>query len=178
MSKTIWILIILAALGFGGWGVAKLAKEDAPTDPDHSVFFPAQNQEHIQVGAEHPAYSSNPPSGGWHYSLTAKKRFYDEPIDDGYVIHNLEHGDIWITYHPRVPESVKNELKQFAFSKVLISPREANETDIALVAWERVDAFNLENEQLPEERINNFIKQYRNKGPEKLPAGAGDATFN
>ena len=178
MSKTIWILIILATLGFGGWGVVKLAKEDAPTGPDRSVFFPAQNREHIEVGAEHPAFSSNPPSGGWHYSLTAKKKFYDEPINDGYVIHNLEHGDIWITYHPRVSESVKDEIKQFAFPKVLISPREANETDIALVAWERVDAFNLDGGSVPEERINDFIKRYRDKGPEKIPAGAMESTFN
>lgn len=178
MSKTIWAIIVVAVLGFGGWGIAALVKGQAPTGPDHSAFFPAQSSEHIQVGAEHPAYNSNPPSGGWHYSLTAKKKFYDEPIDDGYAIHNLEHGDVWITYHPRVGASVKDELKKFAFSRVLISPREANETDIALVAWERVDAFNLENGRLPEERINDFIKRYRNKGPEKLPAGAMEDTFN
>jgi hypothetical protein len=178
MSKTSWVIITVAVLGLGGWGVAKLVKSKTPQGPDYSTFYPAQNREHIEVGAEHSAYNSNPPSGGWHYGLTAKKRFYDEPVDDGYIIHNLEHGDIWITYHPRVPQSVKDELKKFAFSKVLISPRPANETDIALVAWERVDAFNLETELFPEERINDFIKRYRNKGPEKLPVGAMEATFN
>ncbi|MDO8564921.1 MAG: DUF3105 domain-containing protein, partial [bacterium] len=95
-----------------------------------------------------------------------------------YAIHNLEHGDVWITYHPRVSEEIKEELKKFAFAKVLISPREANDTDIALVAWERVDKFNLDGGELPEDRIRDFIKRYRNKGPEQIPAGAVEATFN
>lgn len=178
MKKTLWIIVIFALLGLGGWGLIKSAQSSVPKGPDFSLFYPAQNQEHIEVGAQHPAYNSNPPSGGWHYSVTAKKKYYDESIPDGYVIHNLEHGDIWITYHPRVSREVKDELKKFAFSKVLISPREANDTDIALVAWERVDGFNLEDGKIPEERISDFLKRYRNKGPEKMPAGAVEATFN
>src|SRR3989344_5124535 len=177
MNKGIWIIIIIVLLGLAGWGISKAVKNQAPKGPDQSTFYQAQNQEHIEVGVQHPAYNSNPPSGGWHYTVTAKKKYYDEPILDGYALHNLEHGDVWITYNPRVPQEVKDELKKFAFSKVLISPREENETDIALVAWERVDAFNLDGGVL-EERINDFIKRYRNQGPEKLPAGAMEATFN
>ena len=178
MNKSVWILIIIILLGLVGWGIRAGVQGKAPQSPDQSVFYPAQNREHVPVGAAHSAYNSNPPSGGWHYALTAKKQFYNEPIDDGYALHNLEHGDIWITYHPRVPQSVKDELKAFAFSRVLISPREANDTDVALVAWERVDAFNLENGEFPEGRIQDFITRYRNKGPEKLPLGAMEATFN
>jgi len=178
MKKTIWTLIIIVLLGFAGWGITKAVQSGVPEEADMSVFYPAQNREHIEVGAEHPEYTSNPPSGGWHYGLTAKKKFYDEPVPDGYVIHNLEHGDIWIAYHPRITQEAKEALKQFAFSKILVSPREANNTDIALVAWERVDAFNLENGVVPEGRIRDFIKRYRNKGPERIPAGAMEATFN
>lgn len=178
MSKTLWIIIVVGVVGLAGWGMSAAVKSKAPQGPDVSTFYPAQNREHIPVDTEHPAYSSNPPSGGWHYALTAKKQYYDEPIPDGYVIHNLEHGDIWITYHPRVSEEVKDELKKFAFSKVLVSPREANETDIALVAWERVDKFNIESGVVPEARIRGFIKRYRDKGPEKIPLGAMEQTFN
>ncbi len=178
MNKSLWITIILIVLGLGGWGIVALMKGAAPLGPDHSTFYPAQSREHIEVGAEHAAYNSNPPSGGWHYPAPARKEYYDAPIEDGYAIHNLEHGDIWITYHPRVSQEVKDELKKFAFSKILISPRAANDTDIALVAWERVDAFNLAGGKVPEERIRDFIKRYRNQGPEKIPAGAMEATFN
>ena len=178
MKKILWIIIVVALLGLGGWGIVALLGQSTAQGQDMSVFYPAQSRDHIEVGAEHPEYSSNPPSGGWHYGMTAKKKFYDEPIADGYAIHNLEHGDIWIAYHPRAAQEVKNKLKEFAYSRIIITPREANDTDLALVAWERVDKFNLEGSVLPESRIKDFIARYRNKGPEKIPAGAMEATFN
>lgn len=178
MSKTLRAIVIIVLLGLAGWGITAAIKSGTPQGPDYSTFYPAQNREHIEVGAAHPAHSSNPPSGGWHYALTAKKQYYAEPIPDEYIIHNLEHGDIWIAYHPRVSQEVRDALKKFAFSKVLISPREVNEMDIALVAWERVDAFNLDGGTIPEGRIRDFINRYRNEGPEKMPLGAIEATFN
>ena len=178
MSKTIWVIIIVILLGLAGWGITAAIQSNAHEGVDYSVFYEEQNREHIAVGAEHPAHNSNPPSGGWHYSLTSRKGFFDEPIPDENAIHNLEHGDVWIAYHPRISEDAKKELKKFGFSKIVITPREANETDIALVAWERVDAFNLENGVVPDARIHDFIKRYRNKGPEKIPAGAMESTFN
>lgn len=178
MSKTIWIIVILIVLALAGWGLTKAAQSTAPEGPDLSVFYPAQNREHIGVGAAHGEYVSNPPSSGWHYELTAKKQFYDEPVPDEYLLHNLEHGDVWIAYHPRISQEVKDELKKFAFAKINITPREANDTDIALVAWERVDKFDLDGAPLPESRIRDFIKRYRNKGPERIPAGAMEATYN
>ncbi|MEK7208182.1 MAG: DUF3105 domain-containing protein [Patescibacteria group bacterium] len=177
MSKSLWALVIVVLILIG-WGGSVLVKEKKPVGQDFSVFYLAQNREHIAVGVEHPPYNSNPPSGGWHYALTAKKKFYDEPVLDGYVVHNLEHGDVWIAYHPRISEEAKNALKRFEFSKIIISPREANDTDIALVAWERVDKFNLDGGAVPESRLRDFIKRHRNKGPESIPAGAHEATFN
>lgn len=178
MSKTTWLVIIVILLGLAGWGITKAVQSNAPEEADYSVFYEAQNRNHIEVGAEHPPHNSNPPSGGWHYALTSHKGFFDEPIPDENVIHNLEHGDVWISYHPRISQEAKSELKKFAFSKILISPRETNDTDIALVAWERVDKFNLDGGQLPEGRIRDFIKRYRDKGPERIPAGAMENTFN
>jgi hypothetical protein len=178
MNKVIWMILTVIALGLAGWGVFTFTQRTAPQSPDNSVLYEAQSRDHIEPETEHPAYNSNPPSGGWHYSVTAKKKYYTEPIPDGHAIHNLEHGDIWITYHPRISAEAKDALKQYAYSKILITPRPENDKDIALVAWEHVDAFNLEGGVIPDERIRDFIKRYRNKGPEKIPAGAMEATFN
>ncbi|MBI2039252.1 MAG: DUF3105 domain-containing protein [Candidatus Niyogibacteria bacterium] len=84
-----------------------------------------------------------------------------------------EYNSIWIAYHPRIADEIKEELKQFAAAKVIITPREANETDIALAAWGRLDAFNVENNGLPAQRINDFITRYINKGPEKVSGASG-----
>ena len=177
MSKTAWMVITLLIIA-GGILLAFFPKGTPPQGPDLSILYPAQNRDHIEVGAVHDAYNSNPPSGGWHYALTAKKMFYTEALPDEYAVHNLEHGDVWITYHPRISDEAKKTLKKFAFSRMLISPREQNETDIALVSWEHVDAFNLEGQPVPDGRIQDFIDRYRNKGPEQLPVGAMEATFN
>ena len=43
-------------------------------------------------------YTSNPPSSGEHFDDWAPFGFYDEPVEDGYVIHNLEHGGVSLAY--------------------------------------------------------------------------------
>jgi len=65
------------------------------------------------------------------------------------------------------------ELKQFGAAKVIITPREANETDIAVAAWGRLDIFDIKNDTMPIERVKDFIKRYTNKGPEQVPGASG-----
>ena len=43
-------------------------------------------------------YSSTPPTSGEHFDDWAPFGFYEEPIEDGYVIHNLEHGGVALWY--------------------------------------------------------------------------------
>lgn len=157
------IVAVFAAVGLFFW-----VRSARPQGPDYSRAYEILGREHVAVGSEHPPYNSNPPSSGWHYGETAENKFYYEPIADEYVVHNLEHGDIWIAYHPRVSEGLQEQLKKFLGPKIVITPREENEFDVALVAWGRVDAFNVENDTLPETRIRDFIKRYINKGPEKI----------
>jgi len=189
IGRVLWLGGVAVLVGAMAWGVAAVVRSSKPLGQDFSQAFPIQNSDHIDVGAEHPPYSSNPPSSGWHYAKTARKDFYAEAVPDEYIVHNLEHGDVWIAYNPAVPESVKQELKKFLLPKVIITPREVNERDIALVAWGRVDSFNLtagspvpagagDDGVLPSERIKDFIRRYRNKGPEKIPAGAHENNFN
>jgi len=140
-----------------------------PQGLDQSRAVEIQSRDHIAVGAEHLVYNSNPPVGGWHYGQTARRNFYDEKIPDEYIIHNLEHGDVWIAYHPRISTDAKKKLKRFLYSRVIITARPENNFDISLVAWGRVDGFNLEDGEFPKERIDDFIKRYKNKGTEKVP---------
>lgn len=135
---------------------------------DYSKQYENLGQDHIKIGEAHKAYNSNPPSSGPHYEEPAQEGYYDAELPDEQLVHNLEHGDIWIAYHPRISQEMKDALKQFDASKVIITPRAKNDTDIALVAWTRVDAFNIENGKIDRARIEDFIKRYINTGPEKL----------
>jgi len=167
-----WGIAIVVLVGIS-YGFFVLVRSGAPKGEDFSIAFPTLPASHIPVGTPIPTYNSNPPSSGPHYPQTARSGFREAALPDQNVIHNLEHGDIWIAYHPRIADSVKDGLRKFAAAKVIITPREANDTDIALVAWGRLDAFNIEGDTLSEERVRDFIKRYVNKGPERIPGASG-----
>lgn len=161
-------IIVLGALALGGWRwVASLA----PVGADRSQSFPNLGREHVPAGTI-VQYNSNPPTSGSHYSEWVSEKFYDKEIPDGHLVHNLEHGDVWISYNPRIAPEIKSRLKKFASSKVVITARFGNEKDISLAAWTRLDNFNLENGVLDEARVSDFIKRYLNRGPEKVMGAA------
>jgi len=161
---TLWIFILVAV----GYGIFLLAQTTGPDGEDFSVAYEIQGRDHIADGATHPEYNSNPPSSGWHYASPAHGGFYNEPLPDERVIHNLEHGDIWIAYRPDISDVAKDALESFAGQYVVVSPRAENNGDISLVSWGRVDTFDIENDVVDEGRISDFIKRYNNRGPEKV----------
>ncbi len=138
-------------------------------------------QEHIGLVENPPRpYASNPPSSGAHFASPAKSGVYDYEINDKIVIHNLEHGEIWIAYHPRIPKGVLEDLRRFteehSGAKIVMAPRSLNDSDVALVAWRHVYKFNVSGDALSEEEKNNIRAFYRarvNRGPEFVPAGMG-----
>lgn len=82
-----------------------------------------------------------PPTGGPHYVVPQSPGVYDEPLTDGNVIHALEHGLIWISYHPdQVTEEQLNDLRSVANDQsrdVILSPRPENDQPVYVVSWER-----------------------------------------
>ncbi|MBI4359343.1 MAG: DUF3105 domain-containing protein [Candidatus Nealsonbacteria bacterium] len=165
--------VVFVVIALIGYGLYLLIQDSEAKGKDFSHAVPLMGVNHIAVGSQLPEYTSDPPTSGPHYDQTARSGFREETISDQNLIHNLEHGDVWIAYHPRLADKIKEELKQFSAAKVIITPRATNETDMALAAWGRLDAFNIENNTLPVERIKDFIKRYTNKGPEKVPGASG-----
>ena len=167
------LIIIFAVIGIIGFGLVKFFESKEVKGEDFSRPVSVMGGGHISTEAPMPEYTSDPPSSGPHYGQTAKTGFREEEVRDQNIIHNLEHGDIWISYNPRISEDIKSQLKQFAGGKVIITPREANETDIALVSWGRIDDFNIENGILDKQRIKDFIRRYTNLGPERVGPSTG-----
>ena len=168
LTRALFAAILAALAGILVWWLTRSA---SPSVPDASVGYQNQGQTHIREGAAHPEYNSNPPTSGWHRINPARLGFYNEELPDEALIHNLEHGEIWISYKPSVPDAVKEQLKEFLGPRVIITKREKNDTDIAIAAWTRLDAFNLENGVLTEEkitRINAFVERWQNRGPERV----------
>src|SRR3989338_9296237 len=88
--------IVLAVLGYGAYF---LFGNLAPDCEDFSVEITLMDEKsHVAVGSQLPEYNSNPPTSGPHYSQTVRSGWREEIIPDQNIIHNLEHGDIWIAY--------------------------------------------------------------------------------
>lgn len=163
VKKIIYWLIGLAIILVAVW---RFVVYFSPQGPDFSAAVEILGREHIADGSSYSDYNSNPPSSGPHYSSPAIVKFYDEELTDEKIVHNLEHGHIWISYKPNLSAEIMKVLKKLAGNNVIVSPRSKNDTDIALAAWGRLDKFNIENGILDAQRIRDFILRYQNKAPE------------
>ncbi|HQU09425.1 MAG TPA: DUF3105 domain-containing protein [Opitutales bacterium] len=157
---TIWTIVVLVIVG-SVYGLYYLASQ--PEKPRPGETFSILGQEHISVGASHPAYNSNPPTSGWHYVEEATWGVHQTELPDEQLIHNLEHGGIWISYLG-VDDPTKSALEKIAKSqsKVVIEPRAKNDSPIILASWGRL----LKLEKFDEQSVLDFIKANRNQSPE------------
>lgn len=167
LRRTVWVGLALAAIGaliFSGIAYSRWKSGNLP-----GIAVPDQGREHVTT-TNHPPYNSNPPVSGWHYPQPAEWGVYHEELADEIIIHNLEHGGVWISYKPDIPEEVRLKLESFFEKygrKIIVTPRPQNDTEIALAAWGRLDKFGLA--EYSEERVDKFIRAFRNKGPEFVP---------
>lgn len=167
LKRVIWIVAAVFVVAGVLWALIRYQKSLSAKMP--GVFMPSQGQEHISLDTLF-SYNSNPPTSGPHNVNPAEWRVYKEEIADQILIHNLEHGGVWISYRSGVDEAVLKKLEDIATAfgrKVIMTPRQANDSDIALAAWTRLDKFSAA--EFSEERVREFIRAYRNKGPEFVP---------
>jgi hypothetical protein len=67
-------------------------------------------------------YSVTPPVGGHHNATWLNCGVYDKPVPNEHAVHNLEHGAVWITYQPSLPQSEVSQLRTFFGSQTLLTP--------------------------------------------------------
>ncbi len=157
--------IVLLIIGSLGYGVVYLAAR--PEKPIPGIAFPILGREHIPVGTYHSEYNSNPPTSGSHYAKEAAWGVYQNELPDEQLIHNLEHGGIWISYKPDIDQEIKTELESIGnrYKKsVIVAPRVKNDSMIALASWGRLEKL----DTFDEVEIINFIDANKNKSPEPL----------
>ena len=132
------------------------------------VDYPALSRDHILIGQAHPPYNSNPPTSGWHYAQPADWGYYNEALPDEVVVHNLEHGGIWLSYQRADDTALIDQLvalSRRSRSKVIVTLRPRNDTRLAVAAWGHL----MKLDQYDEKAIVNFINRFKNRGPELVP---------
>jgi hypothetical protein len=151
---------------------------DAPgllgTRTDLVAGAPAIEQTHVEGPVDYSAHS-NPPTYGPHHASTTAPHFaplqptgvYTTEQEDEDAVHNLEHGHVWISYNPDLIGANLPALEQLVRSfgtavGVVLTPREDNDTMIALASWAHLLTMNT----FDPIAIRNFAITNRGHAPE------------
>lgn len=116
-------------------------------------------------------YELQPPAGGMHDPVWWNCGFYDEPIPDEHVVHDLEHAAVWLAYAPDLADADVDVIHDLARAneKVIAAPYPglADGEAVVATAWAR----QLRLESVDDPRLAEFIDQYVD-GDQAPEAGA------
>ena len=173
--------VVAAALGVVGGGEGKtdipglrtaMQKADctlqvAPAlEGVHSITDPSKTS---------PKWNTDPPTSGPHYAVPAVFGIYEEPIELARLVHNLEHGGIYILYGKDVPDSTVEQLRSFYEhhkTGTIMAPLDRLGDKIALGAWvvdgDTHNGFLAKCTSYDESAFGTFFRTLQFRGPERF----------
>jgi hypothetical protein len=172
LIATVVSMLCLSLYAF--MGNPKMSWEDLRTGENIDVeTFADQGRDHLQaVDQEHIEYNSAPPTSGPHHIYPSRYGFYEETIEPEVLVHNLEHGDIVIYYHPQLGAETMDHLKALSQvtkegSGVVVVPfpDDSWTEEVIATAWTQM----MRLPQFDEAKLETFMAKYLYEGPEKLP---------
>ncbi len=167
--RTLPAVLAVVILGFTGAVIA--AKANKPPEP------PRPGVEQSDHGREHvdsKKYGGDqPPTSGAHANPVSWG-VYDTEVRDDQLIHNMEHGGIYISYQPSLPKDQVDKLTRllsapfanpkFQPTKIVLAPRAANKSPIVLSSWRRSETLLAYDQQ----KIEDYVARNLGKSPEPL----------
>jgi Protein of unknown function (DUF3105) len=132
-------------------------------------------------------WNTDPPTSGPHFGFDANQNLgtviwgaYEEPIQLARIVHNLEHGGVYIFYGDRVRDPVIAELRAFYDDHengTVLAPYPKLGNQIALGAWNLNDdgsekAYLAKCRNFDEDAFSAFFSAFQFKGPERFPASS------
>jgi hypothetical protein len=157
---------ILASIFLMVGGIA-IDIANQPTNIDGVIVFNRQSRGHDD--SLHLTTGSLPPVGGLHHSQPLDCGIYLAPVEPEKAIHSMEHGAVWITYQPELPEADVVYLQGIARGQeyLLLSPFPGQQSPVVLTAW----GVQLNTPSVHDVRIEQFIARYL-QGPTTPERGA------
>lgn len=168
--RLLWIGGVVIGLGLIILLAVSLVSEEFVTGvPEGTEQVPVESAEHV----EGEIYEDDEvPAGGEHSSIWQNCGFYDTPIQAENAVHALEHGAVWLTYLPDLPQDQIDILAGFTngAAKVLVSPVSGQDSPIIATAWGN----QLSLGDASDSRLEQFVNEFRTSpsGPE--PGGRCD----
>jgi hypothetical protein len=103
-------------------------------------------------------YEREPPTNGDHAPYWQRCGFYSTPIENEAAVHSLDHGAVWITYRPDLPQEELDTLRNLAQEAyVLVSPYQGLRAPVIVTAWRN----QLDLERTDDPRLRQFVDQFR-----------------
>jgi hypothetical protein len=150
-----WLVVAVAAVGLAlavGAVAALLGFVGGGGAPDEAAArsklvaagctlqsFPGVSRRHITNAAARPkSWNSFPPTSGPHYFTPAVYGFYSEPVELARVLHNLEHGGVYMLYGAKTPPDTVELLREIYDRDprgLVVAPLPELGDKIALGAW-------------------------------------------
>jgi putative peptide zinc metalloprotease protein len=142
--------------------------------PDGVQTFQVSQRMHVPGSV---LYAQSPPVGGPHSPVWQNCGFYSTPVASEHAVHSMEHGAVWITYRPDLPDSQVAALRELAVkqSYVLVSPYPDDlPAPVVASAWGR----QLRLSSADDPRLDQFVRVFRlgPQAPERGGRCAGGAS--
>ncbi len=109
-------------------------------------------------------YGTATPTSGQHSTSSARCGIFSQQVPAELAVHNLEHGVVVLWYSEESDE-VAAELREIVArfnQRVILSPNNALDRPVVATAWNRLKSYDGADPEIEE-----FIKTYRNRGPEQ-----------
>ena len=173
--------VVAAALGmFGGKsgttdtaglrttldGVGCTLKVAPALEGVHSITDPSKTS---------PKWNTDPPTSGPHYAVAAIFGIYEDEIEMARLVHNLEHGGIYILYGKDVPDATVDQLRGFYDDHktgAIMAPLDRLGDKFALGAWvvdgDTHNGFLAKCTQFDENALSTFFRSLQFRGPERF----------
>ena len=148
-------------------GVIEYDTAGYPTGSSNGPANKALGHTHVTGPVQ---YSVTPPAGGSHNAVWMTCGVYDKPVPNEHAVHNLEHGAIWITYQPSLPQSEVSALYAFFGRQTGLNPGGAGNSryidvtpypglpsPIVVSAW----GFQLRLTSATDPRLQEFVDKFR-----------------
>ena len=165
-NKAFYVTLVVLLVGFIGLIIWERTNGE-PEPPRPGVEQSDQGREH----ARKEYGGDEPPTSGPHADPVAWGLYRTEIRDDE-ALHNLEHGGVYVSYRPDLPEDEVDKLKALLFApysdsefqprKIIMAPRENNKAPIVLSSWLRSEKL----ENFDAEKIKEYVTRNTGKSPE------------
>ena len=151
--------VVLAGCASDPSTVAEPPTEESPSAESIEGLVVVDEElarDHVEEPVE---YDRVPPVGGPHHPRWLACDVYDEPVPKETAVHSLEHGAVWFTYDPDLPEDQVKRLEDLRVRNeeyVLVSPMDGLPAPVVAAAW----GVSLPVQDADDDRLIAFLERY------------------